>query len=44
MSLGNDVQANPVKEFESVEREEIGEGKHDEYHAPLKKLKGIYLA
>lgn len=43
MHLSNDVQSNLVKEFERVEREEIGEGRHEEYHELLKKLKGIYL-
>ncbi len=43
MHLGNEVQLNLVKEFERVEREEIGEGKHEEYHELLRKLKGIYL-
>ena len=42
--LSPEVQAELVKEFERVEKEEIGEGKHEEYHALLKTLKGIYLS
>ena len=43
MHLNNEVQSNLVKEFERVEREEIGEGKHEAYHELMKTLKGIYL-
>jgi hemerythrin-like domain-containing protein len=41
--LSPEVQSGLVKEFERVEREEIGEGRHEEYHELMKKLKGIYL-
>jgi hemerythrin-like domain-containing protein len=44
MHLSEDVQSNLVKEFERVERDEIGEGRHEEYHELLKNLKGMYPA
>ena len=32
-----------LKGFERVERERIGEGKHEEFHALLDQLREIYL-
>lgn len=43
MHLDNEIQSTLVKEFERVEREEIGEGTHEAYHAMMKTLKEIYL-
>ena len=43
MHLSDEVQSTLAKEFELVEREEIGESKHEEYHEMMKVLKGIYL-
>jgi hemerythrin-like domain-containing protein len=36
-------QTELLKEFERLERDVVGAGKHEEYHSLLKTLKGIYL-
>lgn len=43
MHLSGETQSQLAREFERVEREEIGEGTHEAYHETMKKLKGIYL-
>jgi len=43
MHLDDGIQSTLVKEFERVEKEEIGEGKHEAYHAMMRTLKEIYL-
>jgi len=37
------VQFEIEEQFEKLERDVIGEGKHEEYHGWLKDLKKIYL-
>lgn len=41
--IPDDVQLNIEEQFEILERDVIGEGKHEEYHSWLKDLKNIYL-
>lgn len=41
--LSQELQAKIEESFETLEREVIGAGKHEEYHALLKELKDIYL-
>jgi hemerythrin-like domain-containing protein len=43
MSLSKERQENLSKEFESLERERIGIGKHKEFHRLLHNLKSVYL-
>jgi hemerythrin-like domain-containing protein len=43
MHLSSEVQSHLMKEFERVEREEIGKGVHEAYHEMMKNLKGMYL-
>lgn len=38
----DDVDATIVEEFDVIERERVGEGKHEAYHAMLHDLKGRY--
>lgn len=37
-----DAAADLVARFDAIERERVGEGKHEEYHAMLDRLKAIY--
>lgn len=41
--LGSEVQEKLLDSFEVIEKEEIGEGKHEEFHMLLHSLKDIYL-
>jgi|SRR5665647_1021498 len=41
--IPEDVQLKIEEEFETLERDVIGEGKHEEYHGWLKDLRKIYL-
>lgn len=41
--LSEKSQENMIEKFEILERDVIGEGKHEEYHGWLKELKYIYL-
>jgi hemerythrin-like domain-containing protein len=41
--LGDPEDAALVETFEKLERERIGPGKHEEFHAVLKRLKDTYL-
>lgn len=43
MHIPEDEQEKLLKEFERVEVEKIGEGKHEEFHEMLKQLKTVYL-
>jgi len=43
MSLPEERQKNLSEEFESLERERIGIGKHEEFHRLLHNLKSFYL-
>lgn len=43
MHLTEEKQKELSVEFEKVEKEKIGEGKHEEFHKLLEKLSGIYL-
>jgi hemerythrin-like domain-containing protein len=43
MQLSEDQQKELLEQFESVEIEKIGAGKHEELHAVLEHLEGIYL-
>lgn len=43
MHLSEDEQEELLEEFEMVEREKIGVGKHEEFHKLLNHLKGVYL-
>lgn len=40
--LGGEVQANLLREFDRVEREEIGESKHEQYHLLISRLRVKY--
>lgn len=42
MHLGKKEQAKLLKEFEKLEKEKIGVGKHEEFHKMLDHLKDIY--
>ena len=42
--LDSQLDAEIAEKFEKLEEEEIGEGKHEEYHRLLKQLKESYLA
>lgn len=41
--LSDDILAEIEKRFGALERDVIGEGKHEEYHNWLKELKSVYL-
>jgi hemerythrin-like domain-containing protein len=41
--LSEERQKGLVEEFERVEREEIGVGKHEEFHQLLEHLREVYL-
>lgn len=41
--LPKEKQEQLLKEFETIENERIGAGKHDEFHELLKQLKTVYL-
>lgn len=43
MHIPEDEQEKLLKEFERVEVEKIGVGKHEEFHELLKQLKKVYL-
>lgn len=38
----DEVAAKIVEQFEEIERNRVGEGKHEAYHAMLHRLKGLY--
>ena len=38
----DDVAAIMVERFEAIERDRVGEGKHEAYHAMLHHLKDLY--
>jgi hemerythrin-like domain-containing protein len=38
----DEVAARLVEQFEGIERDRVGEGKHDAYHAMLHRLKDLY--
>jgi hemerythrin-like domain-containing protein len=40
--LPDEAAARVVEQFEEIERERVGEGKHEAYHAMLQTLKDIY--
>ncbi|MFH1017067.1 MAG: hemerythrin domain-containing protein [Pseudomonadota bacterium] len=40
--LPDDVAAKMLERFEVIERDRVGEGKHEAYHAMLHRLKDIY--
>jgi hemerythrin-like domain-containing protein len=42
-NLSDNAQEELTKEFDRIEKEIIGEGKHEVYHELLKNLKSIYL-
>ncbi|HPC39982.1 MAG TPA: hypothetical protein PLD91_03585 [Spirochaetota bacterium] len=42
--LSDSQQKELLKEFDRVEREEIGAGVHETYHDMLNRLRDIYLA
>lgn len=42
-SISEDEFEAMLKEFDKVESEHVGEGKHDEFHALLNRLSGEYL-
>lgn len=37
-----DVAAQLAEQFDAIERDRVGEGKHEAYHAMLQELKGFY--
>ena len=41
--LTGEKQAELLEDFDRLEVKEIGEGKHEEFHRTIEKLKGIYL-
>ncbi|MEK9137361.1 MAG: hemerythrin domain-containing protein, partial [Bacteroidota bacterium] len=41
--IAHDIQVRLSKEFEKLELERVGVGKHEEYHELLKSLKAAYL-
>jgi hypothetical protein len=41
--LNDSEQSKIFDDFEKLEIEKIGAGKHEEYHGLLKELKNIYL-
>jgi lactate dehydrogenase-like 2-hydroxyacid dehydrogenase len=41
--LSSDKQEELIREFDRMEQEKIGEGKHEELHGIMKELKKIYL-
>jgi len=41
--IPDDIQIKIEEEFETLEKDEIGEGKHEEYHGWLNDLKKIYI-
>jgi hemerythrin-like domain-containing protein len=43
MHLSEDQQKELLEQFESVEIEKIGAGKHEELHSVLEHLEGVYL-
>jgi len=42
MHLDEEADARLLREFERVEKEVVGEGKHEEFHALVDYLSGIY--
>ncbi|MBI4535623.1 MAG: hemerythrin domain-containing protein [Ignavibacteriae bacterium] len=42
--LSEQVQSELMKNFQRIEVEEIGEGKHEQFHVLLRKLKTVYLS
>lgn len=44
MHLAEATQIELIKEFDKVEEERIGHGKHEEFHRLIDNLKGIYLS
>ena len=42
-TIARPVQDKLLEEFDTIEKERIGEGKHEEFHKLLKHLKSIYL-
>ena len=42
-NLSREEQARLLEAFETMEREKIGEGRHEAFHALLDELKGLYL-
>ncbi len=42
-SLSADQQEELVKQFDALEEERIGPGKHEEFHDLLRRLKAVYL-
>lgn len=43
MHLSAEEQTELLEGFETIERERIGEGKHEEYHALMHRLETLYL-
>lgn len=43
MHLAEEKQKGLLEQFEKVEKEKIGEGKHEEFHKLLEKLSNVYL-
>jgi hypothetical protein len=43
MRLGPDREQELAEQFEVIETEKIGAGKHEELHALLDRLEGIYV-
>jgi hemerythrin-like domain-containing protein len=43
-NLSSEKQPELAKEFEKIETEKIGAGKHEEFHALLEQLEEIYLS
>jgi len=41
--FSKEEQARRYEEFETMERDKIGAGKHDSFHRLMDKLSGIYL-
>lgn len=44
MHLSKEKQSQLLREFERVELERVGRGKHEEFHKFLEKMKGLYLS
>jgi hemerythrin-like domain-containing protein len=40
--IPEDIGKSMVEKFEEIERDRVGEGKHEAYHAMLQELKGLY--
>jgi hemerythrin-like domain-containing protein len=43
MRLGPSTEQELAEQFDVIENEKVGAGKHEEFHALLKRLEGIYL-